>query len=192
MNIDEKENVRADAKLWRLVAKDRQLGIEDSKEFRPLLAPDFQAILGNPKIEEACAAVEEVTDTGEKVRLIKERLGAKSLSQLHIVVVLQKQTSTSQNIDVDLLLEEFRVILAAPTVIALAKVLKHAGNVKDRVMPRIMLDRKKHRKKKAHSQPEVEPIFDIPVPEDISSRIIFRGKLRNIVVLLPETVLFAS
>lgn len=183
--------MRADAKLWRFAARDRQLTLV-GKELRPLLAPDFQAIVGNPQIEEACAAFEDVADTEEKMRLIKERLGVQQLSQLHAVVNVKK----GEGNDIDLLLEEFRVVVAAPTVTALAKILKHVNTVKDKVMPQMMLAEDG---KKEEVQPMPEPVQKQPpqpaaaavtVPvEGVASKTSFRGKLKNIVVMLPETVI---
>ncbi len=189
VNIDEHDNIKADAKLWRLVAKDRQLAPgegEGAHEFRPLLAPDYQAIIGNPQIEEACAAAEEVADTEEKLRMIKQRLGEKRLSQFHVLVDLKNGADST----IDVCMEEFRVVLAPPTMLAVAKILKHVAAVKDKVMPRMLLALSKKRLKVKRAPGNVKKLTEkVIAPPFAGSKISFRGKLRNIVVLLPETVL---
>ncbi len=132
VDMDENNSVKADAKLWRLVVKDRQL-IPEGSDFKSLLAPDYQAIIGNPQIEEACAAAEGVADTEEKLKIIRLRLGERKLSQLHVMVDMKK--GESNNVDVQL--ADFRIVLAAPTVMAIARILRHVNAVKAKVMPQI-------------------------------------------------------
>ena len=185
MNIDEENNLKADARLWRLSARDRQLTLA-GKELHPLLAPEFQAIIGNPQIEAACMEVEDVADTEEKMRQIKDRLGKNELSQLHISVDVRKGKENN----IELLLEEFRVVVAAPTVTALARILKHVNGVKEKVMPQMIAPAAVAGKKESPQKPPSENLVtsEPPVEGVVESKTAFRGKLRNIVLMLPETV----
>ena len=56
LKMDEKENIQADAKMWRLSIKDKQAILKEGC-YQPLISSDFQNIIGNPKIEEVCSKI---------------------------------------------------------------------------------------------------------------------------------------
>ena len=117
--------------------------------------------------------------------MIKTTLGKNKLSQLRVGVDLKKDEETK----IDLTFTEFRVIFAAQTLISLANLLKQVNNIVNEILPKFIANKKQEPKLALVLKKEEKPVPQAVEPVVVKdSKVIFKGELSNIVLMLPESV----
>lgn len=185
---DKNQCMKISAAMWRLCVQDRQVASHsiDSKgcEFKPILAPKFHNLISNPRIEEIFSSLGEDTDMVKKQQMLKEKLSADKLSQFTFLLELKKD----EEMNIELMLSEFKVIFAAKTFTSLTKTLKHINHITNTVLPKVILAKAKEAPEKMRvALKNAAAQSEKALGKD--SKLSLKCNLSNLIFLLPESVL---
>eukprot|EP00826_Nyctotherus_ovalis_P029467 TRINITY_DN23292_c0_g1_i1.p1 TRINITY_DN23292_c0_g1~~TRINITY_DN23292_c0_g1_i1.p1 ORF type:complete len:189 (-),score=57.39 TRINITY_DN23292_c0_g1_i1:48-614(-) len=149
--MDADGSMKADAKMWRFLVKDKQVILKDDV-YQPIITSDFQNIIGNKQIEEICSSLDTITNYEERIERMRELLKEQKLSQLHFFLDLNKNEDTN----IVFTFSEFHIILAAQTVASLSKTLEQVNHIQNHLLPQLMVN-------KSQAVKEEEPVKIEPV-----------------------------
>ena len=179
--MDDKENIKAEANMWRFSFKDKQVVLKEGK-YVPIISSDFQNIISNPKIEEICATVEMIIDYEEKIEKMKSLLKEQKLSQFHFSLDKKMNGETGINFT----FSEFHIIFAAQTIASLTERLKQINDAQKNLVPQLLLNFESRTPSPSILQPGVaEDAAKIVLGKE--SKLSLCGELSNIVLVLPKS-----
>ena len=184
---DENENMRLNTTMWRFAVHDRQVKAYskgNSYEYLPIIAPEFQSIIANPKIEEIFLSLSNIDDYATKSQKLLEILKEKGLCQFKLLLDLKAK----EEIKVDVVLSDFKVILASKTMFSLTSAIRHMKTIVDTVLPKIIFEKSVEVAPKQPSKAVIIATEQAQHALGKNSKLVVLAKLTNIVLLLPETV----
>lgn len=186
--MDADGNMKADAKMWRFLVRDKQVTLKDDV-YQPIISSDFQNIIGNKQIEEICSSLDAITNYEQRIERMRELLKEQKLSQLHFFLDLNKNEDTN----IVFTFSEFHIILAAQTVASLSKTLEQVNHIQNHLLPQLVAN--KPQAAKEEEPVKIEPVKAEKKKSNLSAdkvlgtetKLTFRGELSNIVFMLPKS-----